>query len=556
MITYLLQTSSCWIVFYLFYFLVLRRETFFTSNRFYLLGSLLFGVVFPLIDFSWWSILTKDTTASIMMQPLAVTVNQLGYTLEEVVVTANQSDVFSAGSIIAGIYCLGVAFLSLRLVYGIYALWRLKNQSSIEEKSGYQLVKTETLHLPFSFFNALYWSKKLDLSAEDEDRILRHELTHIQQHHSIDIILLEITSILFWFNPIIWFYRTAIRNTHEYLADQKVLIQSKKKQYGQLLLRQMQSGIAFSLANNFNHSQLKKRFNMMNQNKSSRWAITKYIWALPLLAVLLLAFKASDQLLVKSETTKVKIPTLDENPPTIIAYGKAKTTETNTAIVEKNLPVNISSNDSIYTEVDQMPFFPGCADIADLEERKSCATQKLLTHIYTNIKYPELARKTGTQGLIVIRFVVDEMGKITKSEIVKSLGNGCDIEVSRVVGTMPDWEPGIHQGKPVSVYFNLPVKFKLEGDPPKVDESAKPISLSIFPNPTAKDITVKINADTGPATLYISDITGKVLKEVNYEDFSGTGEESFDLTSLGVKGTLLVTVAQGTIIKTEQVILR
>ena len=533
MITYLLQTSCCWIVFYLFYFLALRQETFFTSNRVYLLGSLLLGIIFPLVDFNWWSIMTKDTTVSIMVQPIAVTVNQLGYTLEEIVVTTSRDSVTSTGTILTGIYCLGVSFLSLRLLYGIQSLWRLKKQSIVEERKGYQLVRTEAMHLPFSFFHSLYWSKELKLSPEDEDRILRHELTHIQQHHSVDILILEITSILFWFNPIIWFYRNAIRNTHEYLADQKVLIKSKKKQYGQLLLRQMQSGIAFSLANNFNHSQLKKRFNMMNQNKSSRWAITKYLWALPLLAVLLLAFKASDQLLPKSETI-----------------------ETNTVTIEKNTLSTIAPGDSIYSEVDQMPFFPGCADITDLEERYNCATQKLLTHIYTNITYPELARETGTQGLVVIRFVVDKTGKVTKPEIMRSLGNGCDVEVTRVVETMPNWEPGIHQGKPVNVYFNLPVKFKLEGDPPKADESAKPINLTVFPNPADKDLTVKIDAAAGPVTLYLSDITGKILKEVSYENFSGTGEENFDLTSLGVKGTLLVTIAQGTITKTEQVILR
>ena len=533
MITYLLQTSCCWIVFYLFYFLALRRETFFTSNRLYLLGSLLFGLIFPLIDFGWWTMLTKDTTASIMVQPLAVTVNQLGYTLEEIVVTANRSSVTSTGTILVILYLFVVTGLTTRLFYGIYALWTLKRQSVIEKKEGYDLVKTAALHLPFSFFNNLFWSEQLDLPSADRDRILRHELTHIQQRHSIDIILLEITSILFWFNPVIWFYRNAIRNTHEYLADQKVLVQSKKKQYGQLLLRQMQSGIAFSLANNFNHSQLKKRFNMMNQNKSSRWAMTKYLWALPLLAVLLLAFKASNQLAPKSEII-----------------------EQNTVTSETKSPVNISPSDSIFKEVDQMPFFPGCSDIVDLEERHSCAAKKLLTHIYTNIKYPELARETGTQGTLVVRFVIDKTGKITKPEVIRSIGQGCDVEVLRVIETMPDWDPGIHQGKPVNVYFNLPVKFKLEGDPPKVDKSVKPIGLSIFPNPATQDITVKINAAAGPVKLYLSDITGKILKEVSYDNFSGTGEENFNLTALGAKGTLLVTATQGALTKTEQVILR
>jgi len=402
-----------------------------------------------------------------------------------------------------------------------------------------------------SFFKSLYWSEKLDLSIADQDQILRHELTHIQQHHSIDIILLEIISILFWFNPIVWFYRKAIRNTHEYLADQNVLTQSKKKQYGQLLLRQMQSGIAFSLANNFNHSQLKKRFNMMNQNKSSRFAMTKYLWAVPLFVLLFLAFKVSD---------------VTQNIASIPTMSITKVESSNSAISQVNIPDPLTATvifseketpgDSIYQEVDQMPFYPGCSDISDLEERRDCANDKMLRSIYTQIRYPELARKTGTQGVVVIQFVVDKSGKIKNPKVLRSVGQGCDLEVLRVVQTMPDWDPGIHQGKPANVYYNLPVKFKLEGDPPKVDESTIPISLNIFPNPTSKDVTVKINAAEGPAKLYISDITGKVLKEVDYKNFSGTGADSFDLSSFAAKGTLLITVAQGDISKTEQVILQ
>ena len=194
MIDYLFQTSCCWILFYLFYFLVLRRETFFTSNRFYLIGSLTIGLIFPLIHFRWFSYLAKDTTASIMVQPLTVTVNQLGYTLEEIVVTANQTSATSTGTILAGIYLAVVGLLGIRLLYGIHALWRLKKESIVEKKEGYELVKIEALHLPFSFFNSLFWSEKLDLSEADQDRILRHELTHIQQHHSIDIIILEAVS--------------------------------------------------------------------------------------------------------------------------------------------------------------------------------------------------------------------------------------------------------------------------------------------------------------------------------------------------------------------------
>ena len=128
----------------------------------------------------------------------------------------------------------------------------------------------------------------------------------------------------------------------------------------------MQSGIAFSLANNFNHSQLKKRFNMMNQNKSSHWARIKYLWAIPVFALLILAFKASEVL--------------------------PQTTAQTPILPAQQFHVNQSPNDSIYTEVEQMPLFPGCEEVVDLTERNACSTGKMLENIYSRIKYPKQAR--------------------------------------------------------------------------------------------------------------------------------------------------------------------
>jgi len=113
----------------------------------------------------------------------------------------------------------------------------------------------------------LFISASAKYTKEELDSITRHELVHIKEHHSIDVILLEVLTILFWCTPLIYLYRRSIRNVHEYLADEKVLQKTTKKQYGQLLLQQFQQGKSIAMANNFIHSQLKKRIQMMTKNQ-------------------------------------------------------------------------------------------------------------------------------------------------------------------------------------------------------------------------------------------------------------------------------------------------
>lgn len=527
MSTYLLEVTVYWLVFYLLYHFLLRKETFFMLNRFYLLAALAGGLIFPVLPMPAMVQTSTVGQAGYWLAPISVTVEQMGYTFEEIVVTADKKQASNTGKLLLFFYLTGVVGLSIRFLLGLFQLQRLKRQSRTISKTGYQLVLTTTVHLPFSFFNQLYWSEKVQFDETDRQQILRHELTHIRQHHSADVVLLKLLNIAFWFNPFIWFYEKAIKNTHEYLADAEVVQTTAKKQYGQLLLRQVQSGTAFAFANNFNHSQLKKRFKMMSQKKSSQWVTARLLWALPVLAILMIAFTSN------SKTTDP----IDNN-----------------AIVVQ---------DSVYNEVDQMPLFPGCEDIEDDEKRRDCATDKLLMHIYQNITYPELARETGTEGVVVARFVIDETGKTVNSEIIRSIGNGCDVEVMRVVNAMPLWNPGIHQGKKVSVYISLPIKFKLEGDPgpkkpsqPDNAASSEQLRLKTTPNPSAGLIQLNVNAKSAATKIYVSDVTGKILWQNEYADFSGHLETTLDLKAMGANGMTLVTIQQDNLVKTEKVLVQ
>jgi protein TonB len=129
-------------------------------------------------------------------------------------------------------------------------------------------------------------------------------------------------------------------------------------------------------------------------------------------------------------------------------------------------PVVFHEEEEIFKVVEEMPRFPGCENLATSDERKACADRKMLQFIYDNIQYPGIARENGIEGTVVIRFVVEADGSIQKAEVVRDIGGRCGEEALRVVELMSrmpaKWIPGRQRGKPVRVWFNLPVKFVLE----------------------------------------------------------------------------------------------
>ncbi|MEY3050767.1 MAG: hypothetical protein RLY31_552 [Bacteroidota bacterium] len=124
-------------------------------------------------------------------------------------------------------------------------------------------------------------------------------------------------------------------------------------------------------------------------------------------------------------------------------------------------PANTDERE-IFRIVEQQPLFPGCEDVPDKKDRQACADEKLLAFIYRNIRYPEMARENGVEGMVVIQFVVEQDGSISEPNLVRDIGAGCGEEAKRVVMSMPAWNPGKQRDRAVRVMFTLPVRFKLE----------------------------------------------------------------------------------------------
>ena len=450
---YLLQINLCWAVFYGLYWLMYRQETFFRVNRFFLLFALLLGLVLPM-DFAKYFLQPIDNQSimTVYLETFVVGTKQ----------TSEKIEHFSLDykNVLWLVYALGCAVVLLRFLFGLKKLYTLYTHGEKEKKSGYILVKTDEIHLPFSFMNLIFWSQHIDNEEVENRRILLHEIAHVRQRHSFDVLVLELLNIVFWCSPLLYLYKKSLRAVHEYLADEAATVDCSKREYGTLLIRQSQSGMQLAIANSFIHSQLKQRFVMMLKPSSSRIAYVKYALCTPFMVLLsyflhqesINAQKVTlDQYGVK--TTSFEKYNIRESIDTIVTFNPSTFAETRQIV---------RNTDTIYLKADKVATF--------IEGQDS-----LMRFLAYNVKYPKEAREKTAEGKVLIEFTVNPYGWAEDVKLKRSAGNDfLDNEALRVVSilapqmitnkTRPYWTAGMYQGKNVSTYVVLPISFKLEKD--------------------------------------------------------------------------------------------
>ncbi|HEY4337397.1 MAG TPA: M56 family metallopeptidase, partial [Puia sp.] len=181
--------------------------------------------------------------------------------------------------------------LLIRTLLRGYSLARIKKQARLlSSDKGIRIYEVDRPITPFSFGNTIYINPNLHTEKEWKEIIL-HEYVHIRQHHTLDILLAELVTILNWYNPFAWALRHSIRQNLEFIADQQVLDKGVDKKEYQYHLLSVMGHPGYRLANNFNFSSLKKRIVMMNKIRSARLHLLRFLFLLPLLAVILLAFR-------------------------------------------------------------------------------------------------------------------------------------------------------------------------------------------------------------------------------------------------------------------------
>lgn len=287
MLAYLLDVSLCWLIFYLLYYFWLSKETFFHLNRWYLLGTLVLGLIIPLVPSPFGAEVQESEWVTLYVAPINMGLESL-----EVTVTSGGDTTweFDWLVLLKWIYWGGVILSSLRFLSGLWRIGSLYLRAEHIRVGQYRVALTNEAHLPFSFFRVIFKSKTGNLDEFSEQKITDHELAHVRGWHTIDVLLVEVVSILLWCSPPVHLYRRSLRIVHEYIADSAAIRTGQKKKYGHLLIRQSQSGLQLALANHFIQSQLKKRITMMTRTRSQRQAFLKYLPVIPLLVVALVVF--------------------------------------------------------------------------------------------------------------------------------------------------------------------------------------------------------------------------------------------------------------------------
>ncbi|MGN0257261.1 MAG: TonB family protein [Bacteroides sp.] len=462
MMTYLLKVNLIWVLLTGLYMLLLRRDTFFSWKRFTLLGIYAAGWLLPLTEPGLWHD-GNEAVAELYINLGLIDIQGVPTAPTEKSLLAS---IAWSELLLWGVYLCGVSILLVRLLVQLISICRLRLRSTTVYINKVKILEPAKPQPPFSFFGWIFLSPSRH-TPEEQQEILDHELAHVRQHHSIDVLLTELHCIVCWLNPIVWLMKHEVRSNLEYLADARVLAQGHNRKGYQIHLLALSYPMAIAnLYNHFNVSPLKKRINMMNKKRSSNAGILKYLLILPLCALISLVINADawaatlPQQEKKNVTYSGTVVDADGNKlaNVRIRYYNAQMLagekqRTNMAVV-LGAPVPSmdelaqKGTDHVYQVVDEMPQFPG-------------GNRAMMAYIGQNIKYPAEAVAKGIEGRVVVQFVVNKEGDLQDIKVMKSIDPLLDQEAIRVISSMPKWTPGKLKGEAVNIQYTLPIQFNI-----------------------------------------------------------------------------------------------
>ena len=411
---YIIKSALVLAMLYVCIMPLLEKETFHRLNRIIILGCLILSFFVPFIHF------TGGTNPTVNMLRQAVQ-------LPEIMIDGNGSEqsTWNLADIMICIYIIGVvAIFTMTVVQTASLILRLRKCEQIANNRGNTIVLTNYTISPFCFFHYIVMSR--DDYANNRGFILTHEQEHIRLRHYIDLIILQVATIIQWFNPFVWLIGKNLKAIHEFEVDEAVLNKGiDATQYQQFLVIKAVGNRLQPFANNLNKESLKRRIIMMNQKKSNRWMMLKALFVIP----------------VATLAVSVFANTSDMSSMAKAANTTANSISTNNMQTKQS---DIKSSD----KVEVMPEFKG-------------GNKAMMEFLMMNMKYPESAVKAKQQGKAVVGFVVKKDGTVSDVYIVKSTGyDVLDNEAMRVVKSMPAWEPGKQKGKPVDVKYFVPITFR------------------------------------------------------------------------------------------------
>ena len=523
---HLLPVAASIAVLWLVYRLLFRNSNRLHFNRFFLLTSMLLALAMPLLgllsgmEVPQMATLKQNIFNGTMLNEVIVTPDGQPV-LPEVSVTTITPSRFSVWQVIGGIYLLGVGVMTLLFLIKLGRLVALIIRSPKRKMEGCTAVFTGREQGSFSFFRYAFFPNE----NVDPD-ILRHEISHIEHHHSWDILFAELMMVFQWFNPFIYLYKKELQSIHEYQADRDVVATGVDKKNYMMLILQQCTAVDFSgMSNNFSLILTKKRIKMITKNEKAKGLWWRLLATLPVLAVLLIAntkvaaqeqqsdkndisiqigwfeiyddnglpMNLTDTIIynedgsyVKFESTEAPDPITGEtrNKITTTCYNADGSPNENISFhlsaMEKHGDTTLYSVDPftlstskfnlkiLTTEDNPVQIMEKDPDtvyqIVEKMPQYRGGEEAMMKYVADNIKYPQEAKDKNISGRVFVSFVIEKDGSVNEVKVLRGIGGGCDEEAVRVIKAMPKWKPGMQKGKPVRVNYQIPINFKLADD--------------------------------------------------------------------------------------------
>ena len=444
---------------------------------------------------------------------------------------------------LAVIYLAGAATVTAMTLWNLLRLVAIIRRGARIEADGVSVVLTRDSTLaPFSFGRTIVIPEN-DF-RESGAMILRHERSHVELHHWVDLLMAQAVCILQWFNPGAWLMREEFKTVHEYQADRRVIASGVNAREYQLLLIKKAVGARFpSLANSLNHSKLKKRITMMYNQKTQRRralrplalvpALAAALWVTQLPAVASAISTLCDATLAAPDhkVSEIAAPMqtdagvaalYSESDMALVAAADAETTA-------DTAPANASrttdSANQVFEMAEKMPEYPG-------------GMSALMQFLADNLRYPKGAEDVS--GRVVVQFVVDKDGSVRDPKIIRSVDPLLDAEALRVVSMLPKFTPGEIDNKPVAVEYALPISFKAyepsKASTPTADRST-PTAVTTAQSPKTMSVTSTDNK-TGKRTTYTTSTSSSI--SISNSDDGSTITTTRTVTDDGTTTTTVI----------------
>jgi TonB family protein len=504
LLDYIWQSTFCLLFFFGIHWIFLRNEKVFTITRIYLLITPILALLFPLISIP----VNFDKPNISLEQTQFYRALSIQETPEDFVATFGLPE-FTVQStklpllweikdyLLLG-YILIIAILSIRLFWSFLQLRMIKEkgwyQTTFNLENSYFLIPTFGMAPIFSYFDKLFWDETQVLNPEEKEQILHHELEHIRQKHSYDVLFYQLLSIIFWFNPVIHLMRTALVDLHEYLADENVLNKTiNKENYPRLIVKMAFKGIDLPIGNYFIRSTTLKRIIMMKKSAKINWIKTLMVFPLSFMLLALVSMKtqkgmglfyhtvtdnieeikgrliaSSDSLEVHVKVKKIKTPIhyeligpLENNQLKAqigeLQYEFSNINSDEDYVKVRGLIKSLRNTSVIRKEYPQAFSKSEVTKIAEPEEGITAWNKRLME----SLQKPEKELELGIVGMIEVEFIVEKNGVITDPVIKTSFGGGLDEQLLEALSKpeFKKWNPALNDGNPVNMVYSFSFGF-------------------------------------------------------------------------------------------------